>query len=87
MRARQRLSDPEYATRNTCSLPVYGGIQAGDGCEKRRTAAGTVSLTAVIGALGATRTRGLHLRRVALYPLSYERVCSGFNRNGAEGEI
>ena len=26
------------------------------------------------GALGETRTRGLSLRRAALYPLSYERV-------------
>jgi hypothetical protein len=31
------------------------------------------TLAAAIGALGATRTRGLYLRRVALYPLSYER--------------
>jgi hypothetical protein len=44
-------------------------------------------LTAVSGALGATRTRGLYLRRVALYPLSYERGSSGMLRTGAEGEI
>jgi hypothetical protein len=44
-------------------------------------------LTAVSGALGATRTRGLYLRRVALYPLSYERGSSGHDRTGAEGEI
>lgn len=45
------------------------------------------SRTAVSGALGATRTRGLYLRRVALYPLSYEREMSGSFRTGAEGEI
>lgn len=44
-------------------------------------------LTTVSGALGATRTRGLYLRRVALYPLSYERGSSGRDRTGAEGEI
>ncbi len=51
---------------------------AGGGAGARKTPyAGEESLLAgVTGALGATRTRDLYLRRVALYPLSYEREWS-----------
>src|SRR5690606_27697052 len=71
---------PSPSSGGGCEL--WRGWRDVEGWETRRPP-GSGGLTFVLnGALGETRTRGLSLRRAALYPLSYQRLVSG-----AEGGI